>query len=172
MFSLSFIHLTCQLPFSSVTMFEMLSHISFYYRKEIWHLGRQYFLLLSGWRAYWLFLKIAQSAVSRTLMLCKGNQGIFFFLMRCKLYILYLPPVRTSFALNSYPSTFKSIKGLWWHCFDIPLPLAFSYVSIRSRSKSDFASQRWNFKYLGFLSQIKNYESRCFVCSMVVCLNS
>ena len=41
-------------------------------------------------------------------------------------------------------------------------------MSIRSRNKSDFASQRWNFKYLGVPSQIKSHGFWCFVCSMAV----
>lgn len=169
MFPLSLIHLTCQPPFSSVRMFEMLSHTSFHYRKEIWHPGRQYFLLLSTVRrACWLFLKIAHSAVLRTLVLCRRNQGFFFFWWDANCTFCISHQWEHHFALNSYPSTFKSIKELWWHCFDIPLAPAFSYVSMRSRHKSDFASQRWNFKYLGVLSQIKNHECGCFVCSMAV----
>lgn len=90
-------------------------------------------------RACWLFLKIAQSAVLRTLVLCRGNQeNFFFFWWDANFTFCISHQWEHRFFSNSYASTFKSIKGLWWHCCDIPLALAFSYVSIRSRNKKWF----------------------------------
>jgi len=57
-------------------------------------------------------------------------------------------------------------------CFDIPLALAFSYVSIKGRNKSDFASQRWSFKYSGVPTPMKKHEFSCPACSMDVYLTT
>lgn len=147
-FSLSSIHLTCQLPFSSVTVFEMLSHTSFHYWKEIWHLGRQYFLLLSNCAEG--MMAISQnstvSSIDNISALWRKPRIFFFFWCdaNCTFYISH--QWDHHFALNSYVSTFISIKELWWHCFDIPLALAFSYVSIRSRNKKGFCQSEVEFE--------------------------
>lgn len=77
MFSLSFIHLTCQPSFPLWLCLKCCpTHPSITERKFDTRGGNisSYSLV---WRACWLFLKIAQSAVLRTLVLCRGNQGFF-----------------------------------------------------------------------------------------------